>query len=171
MTPKKRKRTKRVSGVLGVGLDATDGIKRITTTESMTVVGGSADTHERMQETAIKFNEALEKKGRTLPELSVKQAAELLREAIRESLPRQVFDRPKTGFSLPVDAWMRGGIHDTCEAAMESLAACPLFEAAAVRKVWQDLHDPRVENHWSRRIALVVLGSYLAGAARASSSS
>jgi len=85
MTPKKRKRTKRVSGVLGVGLDATDGIKRITTTESMTVVGGSADTHERMQETAIKFNEALEKKGRTLPELSVKQAAELLREAIRRT--------------------------------------------------------------------------------------
>jgi asparagine synthase (glutamine-hydrolysing) len=95
----------------------------------------------------------------------------LLREAIRGSLPRQVFDRPKTGFTLPVDTWMRGGIHDTCEAAVESLAACPLFEAAAVRQVWRDLHDPRIENHWSRRIALVVLGSYLAGTARASSSS
>jgi asparagine synthase (glutamine-hydrolysing) len=95
----------------------------------------------------------------------------LLREAIRGSLPRQVFDRPKTGFTLPVDIWMRGGIHDTCEAAVESLAACPLFEAAAVRKVWRDLHDPRIENHWSRRIALVVLGSYLAGAARAPTTS
>jgi asparagine synthase (glutamine-hydrolysing) len=95
----------------------------------------------------------------------------LLREAIRGSLPRQVFDRPKTGFTLPVDTWMRGGIHDTCESAVESLAACPLFEAAAVRKVWRDLHDPRIENHWSRRIALVVLGSYLAGAARAPTTS
>jgi asparagine synthase (glutamine-hydrolysing) len=85
----------------------------------------------------------------------------LLREAIRDSLPRQVFDRPKTGFTLPVDVWMRGGIHDTCEAAVESLAATPLFAGKDIRRLWQDLKDPRIESHWSRRIALVVLGSYL----------
>ncbi|MFM7135720.1 MAG: asparagine synthase (glutamine-hydrolyzing) [Planctomycetota bacterium] len=95
----------------------------------------------------------------------------LLREAIRGSLPRQVFDRPKTGFTLPVDVWMKGGIHDACEAAVESLAACPLFEAQAVRQTWRDFQNPRIESHWSRRIALVVLGSYLAGAAKASTAS
>ena len=85
----------------------------------------------------------------------------LLREAIRDSLPRQVFDRPKTGFTLPVNVWMQGGIHDTCEAAVESLADNPLFEGKTIRRLWQDLKDPRIESHWSRRIALVVLGSYL----------
>jgi hypothetical protein len=43
-------------------------------------------------------------------------------------------------------------------------------EAEAVRRVWRDLHDPRIETHWSRRIALVALGSYL-GAARAPTTS
>jgi asparagine synthase (glutamine-hydrolysing) len=95
----------------------------------------------------------------------------LLREAIGGSLPRQVVDRPKTGFTLPVDIWMRGGIRDTCEAAVESLAANPLFEAEAVRRVWRDLQDPRIETHWSRRIALVVLGSYLGAAAKAPTTS
>ena len=85
----------------------------------------------------------------------------LLREAIRGSLPRQVFDRPKTGFTLPVDVWMQGGIRNACEAAVESLAATPLFAGQDIRRLWQDLKNPRIETHWSRRIALVVLGSYL----------
>lgn len=72
----------KVSGVLGVGLDATDGHKRITRTEEMVLVGGSQETHERMQETAIKFSEGLEKVGKKLPDLSPREAADLLRQAI-----------------------------------------------------------------------------------------
>jgi len=71
-----------VSGVLGVGLDATDGHKRVTRTEEMVLVGGSQETHERMQETAIKFSEGLEKVGKKLPDLSPREAADLLRQAI-----------------------------------------------------------------------------------------
>lgn len=71
-----------VSGVLGVGLDATDGHKRITRTEEMVLVGGSQETHERMQETAVKFSEGLEKAGKKLPDLSPREAADLLRQAI-----------------------------------------------------------------------------------------
>ena len=44
-------------------------------------------------------------------------------------------------------------------------------EAEAVRRVWRDLQDPRIETHWSRRIALVVLGSYLGAAAKAPTTS
>lgn len=95
----------------------------------------------------------------------------LLREAIRSSLPRQVFERPKTGFTLPLDVWMNGELRDTCEAAVESLAASPLFDARAVRTVWKDLHDPRIEKHWSRRIAMVVLGSYMASIAKVTTTS
>lgn len=80
-SPKKRKRKTRVSGILGIGLDNRDGQKRITRTEEMVLVGGSRETHERMQETAIRFSEALEKAGKTLPEVSVRKAIDLLREA------------------------------------------------------------------------------------------
>ena len=72
----------RVKGVVGVGLDATDGHRRITRTEEMVLVGGSKETHERMQETAIKFSENLERCGKKLPEVSPEQALDLLRDAI-----------------------------------------------------------------------------------------
>src|SRR5688572_18517873 len=78
----RKKRPPAVEGILGVGLDVTDGHKRVTRTEEMVLVGGSAETHERMQETAIRFSEALEKRGKALSEVSVRDAVEMLREAI-----------------------------------------------------------------------------------------
>lgn len=80
-SPRKRKPTARVQGILGVGLDGQDGEKRITRSEEMVLVGGSRETHERMQETAIRFSEGLEKIGKKLPDVSVQQALDLLREA------------------------------------------------------------------------------------------
>jgi hypothetical protein len=71
----------RVLGLLGIGLDGTDGHKRITRTEDFVLVGGSQETHERMQETAIRFEEALERRGRTLEEADVAEVVELLAEA------------------------------------------------------------------------------------------
>jgi hypothetical protein len=78
----RRKTEPKVGGILGVGLDNTDGHKRITKTEEMVLVGGSEETHERMQETAIKFSEELERRGKALPETTVREAIDLLREAI-----------------------------------------------------------------------------------------
>jgi hypothetical protein len=70
-----------VRGILGVGTDGADGQTRITRTEEMVLVGGSRETHDRMQETAIRFAEGLEKRGKTLPEASVGEVLDLLREA------------------------------------------------------------------------------------------
>ncbi len=80
-SPRKRKRKTRVGGILGIGLDGQDGQKRITRTEEMVLLGGSHETHERMQETAIRFSESLEKAGKKLPEVSVRRVIDLLREA------------------------------------------------------------------------------------------
>ena len=87
--PRKKTRKKKseptVAGVLGVGVDAEDGHTRVTRTEEMVLVGGSAETHERMQETAIRFGEELEKRGKTLRETPLREAVELLREAIEKT--------------------------------------------------------------------------------------
>jgi asparagine synthase (glutamine-hydrolysing) len=85
----------------------------------------------------------------------------VLREAITDLLPAQVFTRPKTGFVLPVDDWTQGWKSDRCHAALEALAASPLFDQATVRGLWQELQNPRIENFYWRRLSLVVLGSYL----------
>jgi hypothetical protein len=78
--PTQEQRT-RVVGLLGVGLDGTDGHRRITRTEDFLLVGGSEETHERMQETAIKFEEALERRGKTLAESEVDEIIDLIHEA------------------------------------------------------------------------------------------
>jgi hypothetical protein len=85
--PKKKSRGKTeptVAGVLGVGLDGGDGHTRVTRTEEMLLVGGSAETHERMQETAIRFGEELEKRGKLLWETPVREALDMLRKAIEK---------------------------------------------------------------------------------------
>lgn len=68
-------------GFLGVGLDNQDGENRLTRNEGFFLVGGSKETHERMQDASIRFNEALKKSGRELPELPVAEVVDMLREA------------------------------------------------------------------------------------------
>lgn len=82
MAKKKKERKEReVVGFLGVGLDNKDGHDRLTRSEHFLLVGGSEETHSRMQDTAIRFTEALNKKGKALPEASVEEVVDLLRDA------------------------------------------------------------------------------------------
>lgn len=55
--------------MLGIGLDS-DGHKRITKGPNFHLVGGSEETHEVMTEQAIKINEKLKRKGKTLDNVS-----------------------------------------------------------------------------------------------------
>jgi len=75
----RKKSTPEVVGFLGVGLDG-DGHRRITEIEHFLLVGGSSETHEQMQETAMRFGEELEKRGKRLRETTPDEAAEILRE-------------------------------------------------------------------------------------------
>jgi asparagine synthase (glutamine-hydrolysing) len=91
----------------------------------------------------------------------------LLRKAMADALPRKVFTRTKRGFSLPFSDWMFGPLRDQCEAAVATLAECPLFSGDVVRKTWADYEARRQQIHWSRPLSLVVLGSYLGKHGRA----
>ena len=80
---KKKKRDKpQLVGFLGVGLDNKDEHHRLTQSEHFILVGGSETTHERMQDTALRFDEALRNKGKTLQETSPGEALDLLHEAL-----------------------------------------------------------------------------------------
>ncbi|MBQ7207181.1 MAG: hypothetical protein IJS01_05220 [Lentisphaeria bacterium] len=67
--------------LLGVGLDNKDGHKRITEGDNFCLVGGSEETHDRMTETAIKFNEKLSRRGKKLGDLSPEEFRDLMQEA------------------------------------------------------------------------------------------
>ena len=59
--------------LLGLGFDCDDGHLRITKGNNFRILGGSDRTHQIMQEKAIKFNEHLDKRKKTLDEISVKE--------------------------------------------------------------------------------------------------
>jgi hypothetical protein len=66
----KAAKTKKKAWVLGLGLDNKDGHTRITTGDNFKLVGGSEETHGTMQEKAIKLNEHLKRRGKTLDTIS-----------------------------------------------------------------------------------------------------
>ena len=86
MPAKPRPPAAQVLGFLGVGLDG-DGHRRVTECDHFVLVGGSAETHERMQETAIRFGEALGRRGKRLPDVSPDEARTLREDYQHASLP------------------------------------------------------------------------------------
>ena len=79
---KKRKpKDGQVIGFVGVGLDASDGHQRVTKSEYFFLIGGSHETHEQMQDTAVRFTEELHRRGKKLPHTPVEEVLEILHEA------------------------------------------------------------------------------------------
>jgi asparagine synthase (glutamine-hydrolysing) len=76
-----------------------------------------------------------------------------LREAPHPAVPERLWNRPKQGFTLPFDHWLRTG------AISLPMPDHPWFEAKAVQRLLQHFAEGRV--HWSRVWALLVLGQFL----------
>jgi hypothetical protein len=66
---KKPRQKKSKASLLGLGLDSKDEHVRITQGPNFHLVGGSKDTHEQMQETAIKINEELARRRKRLDDV------------------------------------------------------------------------------------------------------
>ena len=84
MTNKTTKPKEPQAGLLGVGLDNTDGHKRITQGDKFAIVGGSSETHEKMTETVLKTFEELKTRGKHLEAVEPQELAEI----IHKSSPR-----------------------------------------------------------------------------------
>lgn len=63
--------------LLGLGLDSKDGHVRVTRGNNFRLYGGSEETHETMQEKAVKFNEQLAKRHKTLDDIDKKEFREI----------------------------------------------------------------------------------------------
>jgi hypothetical protein len=70
------------SFLLGIGLDGTDGHRRITRGCGFHLEGGSSRTHELLQDTLQRVVADLERQGTAIPGASPEQ----LRRAIRDAL-------------------------------------------------------------------------------------
>ena len=62
----------------------------------------------------------------------------VLRDLLTRYVPRQLIDRPKRGFSVPVKEWLGGPLRDWAEALISEqvLRDQGVFDVKAVRQVW-----------------------------------
>ena len=63
----------------------------------------------------------------------------LLRSLLYDYVPKQLVDRPKAGFAVPLAKWLRGDLREWAESLLDeqALNATGLFDAKKLRAVWQ----------------------------------
>src|SRR5579872_418906 len=90
--------------------------------------------------------------------ISRKTTKPLLLAALEAPLPNEIVHRPKQGFTLPFEQWLRSQMRDEVEISLRHVADGPLagaIDASAAQEVWQDFCEMRTT--WSRPWALYVL--------------
>ncbi|MDP4610619.1 MAG: hypothetical protein NWT02_05480 [Opitutales bacterium] len=75
------KRSQQHAHLVGIGIDNSDGHKRITQSERFSLVGGSDQTHSRMTETVIKTFEKLDQRGKTLDTVEKSELTDIIKES------------------------------------------------------------------------------------------
>ena len=63
----------------------------------------------------------------------------ILKQLLYRHVPRDLVDRPKAGFAIPVGVWLKGPLRDWAEDLLSerALAADGLFDPAVIRARWQ----------------------------------
>jgi asparagine synthase (glutamine-hydrolysing) len=64
----------------------------------------------------------------------------LLRELLRKYLPNNLIDRPKMGFSVPIDIWLRGPLREWAESLLDEnlLISQGFLNPAPIRQKWKE---------------------------------
>ncbi len=75
----------------------------------------------------------------------------LLRQVLQRHVPKELFNRPKQGFSVPIDSWLRGELKDWAEDLLDEyeLKAAGLLNYRNISKMWQE-HQKGRGNHADR---------------------
>lgn len=97
-----------------------------------------------------------------------RQTKWLLRQLLARHVPTAWFDRPKQGFSVPLDAWLRGPLRDWAESLLSTsrLGESRLLDVERVRRTWID-HLGGRRNHQRALWTVLMLQAWLAEESRA----
>jgi len=62
----------------------------------------------------------------------------LMKRLLSRYVPRALTDRPKTGFGVPIDTWLRGPLRDWAEALLDEsqLRSDGFFHPGPIREKW-----------------------------------
>jgi asparagine synthase (glutamine-hydrolysing) len=83
----------------------------------------------------------------------------VLRRLGLRGLPRELFERPKRGFEMPYDTWIRRGLRTSIDETMRDPAAARAagLQPAAVERLWKGFLAGNPGLYWSRVWAIFVL--------------
>jgi asparagine synthase (glutamine-hydrolysing) len=64
----------------------------------------------------------------------------ILRKVLERYVPRELFNRPKAGFAVPIDAWLRGPLRAWAEDLLDEsrMSQEGFFSARPIRKRWEE---------------------------------
>ena len=85
----------------------------------------------------------------------------LLVQSVEDLLPTELVNRPKMGFVLPWESWMRGPLKGVCSQGLQSLCDQPWVNADAIRAMESSFLQGSDAWTWGRVWSLAVLGHYL----------
>jgi asparagine synthase (glutamine-hydrolysing) len=90
------------------------------------------------------------------------QGKHILRRVLDRYVPREMIERPKQGFAIPVGRWLRGELRDWAESLLspERLAAEGMFNPAPVRAAWEE-HLSGRRDHDTRLWAVLTAQAWM----------
>lgn len=90
-----------------------------------------------------------------------KQPKDLLVESLGDLLPTELVNRPKMGFILPWEHWLRNELKDFSENGIAKLEALEYLNYGRIREIWKSFQNKEGKYSWSRVWPFVVLGHSL----------
>jgi asparagine synthase (glutamine-hydrolysing) len=90
------------------------------------------------------------------------QSKWILRQILYKYVPQEILDRPKSGFEIPIDDWLRGPLRDWAENLLDRsrIENDNIFFADPIRKAWEE-HLSKKYNYGAKLWSILMFQSWL----------